>query len=66
MMYVIGAANSSVERILSCPFKGWGQTHGSDPRSSLLSDELLDDLRRALLQGVLHEHLVEPGLVRTA
>src|SRR4051794_30121574 len=66
MMYVIGAAHSSVDRRLSCPFKSRGQTHGSDPRSSLLSDELLDDLRRALLQGVLDEHLVEAGLMRAA
>src|SRR6266567_4146476 len=29
-------------------------------------DQLLDDLRRALLKGVFHQHLVEAGLVRAA
>src|SRR3954453_8212756 len=59
MMYVIGAAHSSVGR-------SRGQTHGSEPEVRLLRDQLLDDLRGAILQGVVHNHLVDAGLVRAA
>src|SRR5215468_2493626 len=50
MMYVIGA-HSSVAR-----WQPW----------RLLRGQLVDDLRSALLQGILHQHLVEPRLVRAA
>src|SRR4029450_5421325 len=71
MMYVTGDAQFYWRLAMGCDRErsnpGDSDGRAAEPsRPPCLGHQFLDDLRRPLLERILHQHLVEAGLVRAA